>query len=204
MGWHRLEVHYVGREEGGAMRLHWHPPGGEKEVIPPLALSTVAPFNGLVGSYYRGADWAGEPVFKRIDPLVFLTCIPSLWGGRPIPDLQGQPYSVKWAGYLRLEEAGDYTFQVASQSGGTVVYIDGHRVLEEPGRPYILSTRETRLPLEEGWHEIEVRYSYQDGEFSGVSLYWIPPFGGREIVPPDVLYPFGSSSLLTDSSIQFR
>ncbi len=62
-------------------------------------------------------------------------------------------------------------------------------MLEEPGRPYALSTKEARVSLEEGWHEIEVRYSYQDGEFSGVSLYWVTPFGEREVVPPDVLYP---------------
>jgi hypothetical protein len=204
MGWHRFEVHYGAREEGGAMRLYWQPPGGERDIIPPHALSTAAPVNGLVGSYYRGRDWTGGPVFKRIDPLVLLACVPSLWSGRPSPDLQGQPYSVKWAGYLRLEEAGDYTFQVESQSGGTAVYIDDHKVLEEPGRPYALSIMETRVPLEEGWHEIEVRYSYQDGEFSGASLYWIPPFGGREVVPSDVLYPFGFSSLLTDSSVQLR
>ena len=171
------------------MRLYWRPPGGEREIIPPHVLSTATPVNGLVGSYYRGGDWAGEPVFKRIDPLVLLTCVRSLWEGRPSPDLQGQPYSVKWAGYLRLGEAGDYTFQVESQSGGTAVYIDDRKVLEEPGRPYVLSVREARAGLQKGWHQIEVRYSYQDGEFSGVGLYWIPPFGEREAVPPDVLYP---------------
>ncbi len=189
MGWHWLRVHYVSGEEGRVMRLHWHPPRGEREIIPPYALSTVVPVNGLVGSYYRGRGWTGEPVFERIDPLVLLTCVPSLWGGRPSPDLEGQPYSVKWAGYLRLEREGDYTFQVESQSGGTMLYIDDHKVLEETGRPYVLSTKEARVSLEEGWHEIEVRYSYQDGEFSGVSLYWVTPFGEREVVPPDVLYP---------------
>jgi hypothetical protein len=189
MGWHRLKVRYVAIEEGGVMRLHWHPPGGERELIPSYALSTAAPVNGLVGSYYRGRGWTGEPVFKRIDPLILLTCVPSLWGGRPSPDLDGQPYSVKWAGYLRLERGGDYTFQVESRSGGTMVYIDDHKVLEDPGRPYVLSTREARVGLEEGWHEIEVRYSYQDGEFSGVSLYWITPFGERGVVPWEVLSP---------------
>jgi hypothetical protein len=189
IGWHQLKVRCVAEEKGGAMRLYWHPPGGKREIIPPYALSTAAAVNGLVGSYYRGRDWTGEPVFKRIEPLVLLTCIPSLWGGRPSPDLEGQPYSVQWVGYLRLEKEGDYTFQVESLSGGTTVYIDDHIVLEELGRPYVLSTKETRVALEEGWHEIEVRYSYQDGQFSGVSLYWITPFGEREVVPPEVLYP---------------
>ena len=189
MGWHRLKVRYGAREEGGAIRLHWYPPGREREIIPPYAFSIAAPVNGLVGSYYRGKDWTGEPVFKRIDPLVLLTCVPSLWGGRPSPALEGQSYSVKWAGYLRLEREGDYTFQVESWCGGTTVYIDGRKVLEEPGQPWTLSIEQATVGLERGWHEIEVRYSYQDGEFSGVSLYWITPFGEREVVPSDVLYP---------------
>jgi len=189
MGWHRLKVRYVARGEGGAIKLRWQPPGGKWEIIPPYALSSAAPVNGLVGSYYRGKDWTGEPVFKRIDPLVLLTCVPSLWGGRPSRDWEGQPYSVKWAGYLRLEREGDYTFQVESWSGGTTVYIDGREVLEEPGQPWTLSIEQATVGLERGWHEIEVRYSYQDGEFSGVSLYWITPFGEREVVSSVVLYP---------------
>ncbi len=189
MGWHRLRVRYATEGERGAIRLYWHPPGEEREIIPSHALSTVAPVNGLIGSYYRGREWAGEPLFKRIDPLVLLTCVPSLWDGRPSPNLRGQPYSVKWTGYLYLMSEGDYAFQARSWSGGTTLHIDGRKVLEEPGQPYILSTKETQVNLEEGWHEIEIKYSYQDGEFSGVSLYWVTPSGEKEAVPTEVLYP---------------
>lgn len=188
-GWHRLRIRYSYQRDG-MMRVYWLPPQGTWEIIPASELATVAPINGLEGRYYRGGEWTEKPVLRRLDPLILLTQVPSLWGGRPTADLEGQPYSVAWEGWLQVDDPeGVYTFQANSQGGATEVVINGEQVLNDPGLPNRRSSAKGQMELKQGWHSIEVRYAYRGGEFSGVKLLWAPPGGELEIVPSRVLRP---------------
>jgi hypothetical protein len=44
------------------------------------------------------------------------------------------------------------------------------------------------LDLESGLHDIRVRFTDRT-DHTHIYLYWVPPLGNREIVPPDVLFP---------------
>ena len=47
------------------------------------------------------------------------------------------------------------------------------------------------VELTAGWHDIQLRYSYQGGEFSGVQLSWTSRGGETRIIPPAALRPAG-------------
>jgi hypothetical protein len=75
--------------EGGAGRveLYWQPPGEPPNPIPQQFLYTTPPVtnNGLLGRYYRGLEWAGEPALEQIDPPPWPSIFTSLSCPGPIP-----------------------------------------------------------------------------------------------------------------------
>jgi hypothetical protein len=103
--------------------------------------------------------------------------------------LEGKPYSVVWDGWLHVDERGVYTLRAESWSGAVEVVIDGQQVLSDPGQPDHRSLANNQVRLKQGWHAIEVRYAYRQGEFSGLRLLWSPPGEDLEVVPSRVLQP---------------
>jgi hypothetical protein len=76
-------------------------------------------------------------------------------------------------------------------NGEATLYIDGLRVLTTTGPA---SSAEVELELESGWHELWVRYSYRGGEFSRMEVFWTPPGGERQVIPPAFLRPAGETA----------
>jgi sugar lactone lactonase YvrE len=174
-GNHALRVEAQGGN--GRVDFYWQPPGEPPNPIPQQFLYTTPPVtnNGLLGSYYRGLEWAGEPALEQIDPSLGLyfhiTLLP-------------RPYTVEWMGKLEAPLAGNYAFGLESIDDSWL-YIDGQPVVEThvPNQ-----YREGQTSLTAGWHDINVRYVDRTSH-SHINLYWRPPGGAQEIVPPERFFP---------------
>lgn len=173
-GKHNVRVRAVGG--AGPFSLSWRPPDRGPEVVPSAALY-VPPVtsNGLLGSYYPNGDWQGPAALERIDPLLNLYF--------HIPPL-ARPYTVEWRGKIAIPQSGNYRFALESIDE-SMLYIDEQEVTaSRTPNEY----REGAIQLESGLHDIRLRYADRT-DHTHINLYWVPPFGGQQPVPSEVLFP---------------
>ena len=173
-GSHALRLRAVGAK--GHFELAWQLPDQAEQTVPPWALY-VPPVtgNGLLGKYFANGEWSAPVAFTKIDPrLGFYFHIP------PLP----VPYTVEWEGKILIDEEAVYTFGLQSIDE-SVLYIDGREVTSSELRGQY---QVGKVELESGLHDIGVRYAARTA-YLEVYLYWTPPGGGREMVPPEVLFP---------------
>ncbi|MBC7248918.1 MAG: hypothetical protein H5T62_01410 [Anaerolineae bacterium] len=138
------------------------------------------PENGLIGYYYRGKEWEGTPLSVQRDFVVTANDKPFSGELRP-------PYSIVWRGKLEAPRSGQYALGTNSDDG-SYLYVDGQLVVDnggEHGGRY----REGVIRLSRGYHDLEVRYFQADGSQT-MQLWWTPPGGSRELLPPDRLFPW--------------
>jgi hypothetical protein len=185
-GNHALRITATGVE--GHFELAWEPPGGEEQVVPPWALYAppVTP-NGLLGRYYPNGEWQAPLAFARIDERLGV-----YYHIAPLPT----PYTIEWEGQILIPESGKYVFAIQSIDE-SVLYIDGAEVVTSRQRD---EYDQAGLDLEAGAHDLRLRYAARTHHMH-VDLYWTPPGGTREIIPPEVLSPpQGSWQLLTPAA----
>ena len=185
-GNHALRITAAGVE--GHFELAWQPPGGEEQVVPPWALYAppVTP-NGLLGKYFPNGEWEAPVAFARIDERLGV-----YYHIAPLPT----PYTIEWEGQLLIPESGKYVFALQSIDE-SMLYIDGAEVVTSRRRD---EYDQAGLDLEAGSHDLRLRYAARTHHMH-VDLYWTPPGGTREIIPPEVLFPpKGSWQLLTPAA----
>ncbi len=188
-GWHSLQVQ--GEVPGFPIdaSLWWRRGEGEWEKVPPAYLDVDAGARGLLASYYECDDngLIGELVWQRVEPLIALQTVPSEWEGAPAKVLAGRPYCAVYEGWLMADEAGKYGFRAAAQAGAVRLLLDGRPVLEDGGQPWAKTFVEEEAELGAGPHALRLEFRRREGEFSGLVLYWRPPAGEWEPVPPAAL-----------------
>jgi DNA-binding beta-propeller fold protein YncE/4-amino-4-deoxy-L-arabinose transferase-like glycosyltransferase len=136
----------------------------------------------LVGRYYRGENWQGEPQVIRSGSMVEAG-LPSSSSGF---SLLSYPFSVIWEGTIFLPRYGRYAFGLDSSTQARF-FLDG-QLLIEGDASYVEG--EAMLPA--GPHAIEV-WSVQRSADDRAALYWTLPDGRKEVVPRYVL--FGDSEI---------
>jgi len=173
-GNHDLRIWANGAE--GHFELAWQPPGVEEQVVPPSALyAPPVTANGLLGRYFPNGDWEAPVVFARLDRrLGIYYHIP------PLP----MPYTVEWEGSILIREGGKYLFAIQS-TDESALYIDGEEVVASPRRS---EYDQATVSLRAGRYDLRVRYAARTDHMY-LNLYWTPPGGTREILPPQVLFP---------------
>jgi 4-amino-4-deoxy-L-arabinose transferase-like glycosyltransferase len=142
---------------------------------------------GLVGSYYRGPDWQGQPFLTRTDRgIVFEE------GWNPLPSGEEGPFSIVWSGTFFAPRPGEYGLDLRSQ-GRSWISVDGELVAGKQGDP----TASGRMALAKGLHSLEVRFS-ADKAVGGAALYWTPPGQEAEPLPDNLLFtvPLSDRGLL--------
>lgn len=178
-GWHRLRITAaLSGADAGPIMLYWRRGVGSApwNAVPDWALSPRTEVHGLTGAYYRSTDWSGEPLFKRVDPLL------SLLGH----DFSlAAPFSVRWEGSLTVERPGAYLFEVLSNEGAWL-YIDGRRVLSNEIADH---TSQGTIRLTPGKHAIRIDYQKKEGAYPRLVLSWQPPGQAKSKVPFTVLSP---------------
>ena len=180
-GWHDVSLSYLGGSS--ELRLVWALPGSEVLEVVPREMLGTGPAFGLLGSYYSSPDLSGQPVGRQVDPALFFYVSPF----RPYID-RNAPFSVYWEGTLHAPMTGAYLFGLQAFEGLAWLKVDGQVVIEDSG----LSTPQLRrggLDLTQGEHSIEVGYTCTSGISYMAYLFWTPPDGSYEIIPPSVLRP---------------
>ena len=133
---------------------------------------------GLLGKYYRNANWHGDPVDVQIDPVISFDWSKSF----PLPP----PFSVEWTGNLAIVLPGTYTFALVADDGA-LLEIDGKTVVDV-SHDALLQERNQTIYLSAGLHPIRVRYF--NVLFGGlVKLSWTETGRPKQIVPSEVLQP---------------
>jgi hypothetical protein len=122
------------------------------------------------------------------------------WPGAPIPYLNHQfgrafifdsgtnrGIAMEMSGYIRLESPGTYRFQ-ANSNDGFRLYVDGQRIIDDPGWHSDRLSPIARLTIAEpGWYSLRLRYFQRKGTAT-LQLYWSPPGNDTlTIVPAEVL-----------------
>ncbi|MCL5025953.1 MAG: PA14 domain-containing protein, partial [Chloroflexi bacterium] len=185
-GMHSLSARYRAGDGPPTLELKWAPPGKGFEPVPMEYLTPVGPRQdqGLTATYFEGADWQGSPLFQRVDGSV------DFWWPReePIPD---RSFSVEWSGWLEVQRAGDYRFDVFSHDGAWL-YVDDRLVVDNGGQ-HPEQWRGGQANLQPGQRRIRVRYFQVRTAANigpkGIRLYWTPPGSPRQVIPSDALRP---------------
>jgi hypothetical protein len=146
--------------------------------------------HGLMATYYEGRVWraADETLSRtavkkdRIRKKQIDMSIDFSWPNsqKPAPS-----FSVEWKGFLQIDRSGEYVFATES-NGGSVVYVDRRRVVDNWGEDTRSRTREGRLRLNEGMHPLRIRY---DGHPSRTSVRFLWKTGDEpfSVVPTENL-----------------
>ncbi|MCS7179135.1 MAG: glycoside hydrolase family 3 C-terminal domain-containing protein [Anaerolineae bacterium] len=124
---------------------------------------------GLLAEYYPSPDFSGEPVLRRVDRQVDF-----IWAGtHPLTGRWGDPFSVRWTGYLVPPASGTYRLGVNGLSEYRL-YLDNERLLSYKGIHLpILDARE--IYLEAGrFYPLRLEYVSR-GLDPQVQLLWSPP-----------------------------
>ena len=142
---------------------------------------------GLVGQYWRSVGGPGnfsERLAVRVDPVVDFD-----WGsGPPHPDVPTEDFTVRWTGLLLTPVlSGEYTFFVKADDG-VRLWINNTLLVDEwhpsSGDEYAA----TLTLLGNYAYHIRLEY-YEGGGDARVFLNWRVPYGTKEIIPADALYP---------------
>lgn len=108
---------------------------------------------------YHGS-WNNVPKFEELKPVKSGECAGfnmSLAG-------RGGDFGMRYEGFLKIDQDGDYTFHLGSDDG-SILYLDGKKVVDSDGiHPHTVQTGRARLSR--GMHPLRVDYTQGGGEAS--------------------------------------
>jgi DNA-binding beta-propeller fold protein YncE len=186
-GFHSLRLDYASGADPGRLQVRWSGPRSDEEILGAGALYAFdLGQRGLIGYYYPNAGWQDPPALVRTDLLITANTL------LPVP------YSVRWLGKLAAPVSGDYILGTRSDDG-SFVYVDGQLVVDNGG-VHGAEERQGAIYLEQGFHDIEVRY-FEDGGSRELQLWWQPPGQGRSVVDNSYLFPLSGAALPADLAL---
>lgn len=129
---------------------------------------------GLTGHYFKGINFDTE-VTSHVDRRMEFW-----WGGTPPPQMPHDNYSVRWVGFVKADQTGDYRFESVSDDGARL-YVDDKLVIDS-WKGYIDTNAQAVVHFEAGSRH-KVRYEYfQLGGGADVRLKWTRPASQQAIV----------------------
>ncbi len=149
---------------------------------PSFALDSAG--GGLSAKYFRSNQREETPLLERNDPAINFT-----WTNeKPAPRVPRDGFSVRWIGSVVAPVSGGYVLEAEVDDRVDVKIGGSGSMSARTGEPML-----GRVKLEAGKPvPIEVNFE-QDGGDSYVRLYWTPPGGKRQIIPPSALVPFSAA-----------
>ena len=140
---------------------------------------------GFTASYYDvdqklsrldQIDWDSAPTHEEIvSDVNYQNSKASFWEGGST-----DTFGARIQGAIEVEDGGTYTFFLGADDGA-MLYVNGEPVIDNDGL-HGFRTRKTKIDLEPGEHDIEVRY-FENYGHAGLKLEWKgPDTDGRELV----------------------
>jgi beta-glucosidase len=125
--------------------------------------------NGLKGEYFTNQNLKGEPAKVLIDEQINFSWD---WHG-PLEDFPQDNFSIRWSGYIKVDQSGRYTLDVASDDG-IRLYFDDELVIDD-WNDHALMTNSYTVNLEANkFYKIKLEY-YENGGGAIVKFGWRKP-----------------------------
>lgn len=129
-----------------------------------IASSDSNALQGLTASYFNNTTFTGSPIVTK-DPMIAFN-----WEDEtPIPGIDNDDFSVRWEGFLIIEETGDYNFNTTHTGGSINLEINDQSLINENADGSYTSTSITLTAGET--YPISVAYSNTGGD-AAVNLSW--------------------------------
>jgi cytochrome c553 len=118
------------------------------------------------------------------------------------PDRKGrnQQYAYVYDGSIRIEQDGNYQFQMTSDDS-SFMWINDKQIIGIPGA-HPMTKKIGKVDLKAGSHSIRVIFC-QDGGGAGLEVRWKVPGGKLEAIPNELLSTSGGKPMLPLGSIDF-
>ncbi len=155
--------------------------GAASSVPPEVAALMKGRGNGLLGTYYERVDLSGRAV-HRLDETVNFD-----WElGEPIPGVQKDYFSARWAGQLEAPVSGKFTFHLDADDGARLWIAD--RLVCDAWRVADGAEISSEMELSAG-QRYDLRLEYYDNLGPArLRLSWTGPGIPKSIVPRSQLY----------------
>lgn len=125
--------------------------------------------NELNAEYFDNKNLSGKPVKEVLDSKVYFT-----WDdGSPFQDFPVDNFSVRWTGYLKVEQAARYTIDVSSDDG-VRLYLDDELIIDDWNDHALMTNSYTTLLEANKYYKIKLEY-YENGGGAIVKLGWHLP-----------------------------
>jgi len=103
------------------------------------------------------------------------------------------PFDVRWHGQLRVDKPGKYEFELQA-AGAAHVDLDRRSLIDVADLPHDrVATGKAERALDAGPHDVSAtwraRPPYPGTPIAAFQLYWTPPGGERELIPPTNFVP---------------
>lgn len=163
---------------------------------------------GLLGRYYDDFTLVdGIVTFDEADLVATRTDQTlDFWSGLCThywqPVSSGNHYGVRWTGYLRIDEAGEYGFGTISDDG-SLVFVDGQLLVSNGNNQFwdwedsisegsyqglypenygLADDLPGPVHLNAGYHTIDIRF-FESGVYDGIEVWWLRPGQGESSIP---------------------
>ena len=134
---------------------------------------------GLRADYYPNIEWHGDPLITQKE------AIPSLRGDDGYKLLSVNRYSVRWKGWIHLDQDGIYRFATNSDDGSYLKF-DGKTLIRNGGA-HGLKKVSAEISVQKGVYPLEILY-FQIGGASVMETLWTPPDKTEQQLPSNILY----------------
>lgn len=125
--------------------------------------------NGLNAEYFDNVNLSGKPRVKRIDKNISFN-----WAdGKPANELDVNNFSVRWTGYLKAPQSGEFIVNTATDDG-VRLWIDDNLIIND-WTDHGVMTISRKINLEKGkLYKIKMEYYEKSGEAVAI-LGWQTP-----------------------------
>ncbi len=134
---------------------------------------------GIKGEYYKNSQWEGQATIVKTDKM------PYLKGESGLHLLSTNTYSVRWTGWIVIENEGVYQFATNSDDGSFLEI--GERRIVDNGGAHGKTRSSGEIYLKKGSYPITILY-FQIGGYSILETLWTPPGKTEERISPDILF----------------
>jgi len=165
---------FVRREYAGSSRQS----SSQMTVFLPLDTS-VSLARGLVASYFKGQQQLPPAYQIEVEKVIEFE-----YEDESRRDFM-PPASIRWDGYLKTPETGEYSFFLTSDDGSRL-WIDEVLLIDNWGE-HAAATRAASATLAGGYHRMRVEY-FDSGGGAVIRLEWRPPGRDTELLTPIFLY----------------
>lgn len=144
-------------------------PANACNFTPPVC--TTGLIGGLLGSYYKNINLAGNPAGTRLD-----TNINFDWGeGSPgVSNINSNQFGVVWTGKLRAPTTGNYRFQTVSDDG-VRLWVNNQLIINNWNDHSATTNTSATIALEAGYaYDVRLEY-YENTGHAVIRLLWSPP-----------------------------